>query len=140
MSSRLAAKAAKILLASTHSPAGVSPQDRMIDLLAGTAEPDSSDAHNQLVEDMIRIFESQRLISLTDIFGLVDHLEGLAKGEKVNAALINKTAARISEIQLPRAALSGLEKNALSFGYWSERHIEAAEKAESSGHDRSRRY
>ena len=118
----------KVLLAATHSPAGVSPQDRMIDLLAGTAASDSSDSHNQLVEDMIRIFESQRLISLTDIFGLVDHLEGLAKGEKVNASLINKTAARISEIQLPRAALSGLEKNALSFGYWSERHIEAQRK------------
>jgi hypothetical protein len=118
----------KVLLASTHSAAGVSPQDRMIDLLAGTAQADTSDTHNQLVEDMIRIFESQRLISLTDIFGLVDHLEGLAKGEKVNAALINKTAGRISEIQLPRAALSGMEKNALSFGYWSERHIEAQRK------------
>jgi hypothetical protein len=118
----------KVLLAATHSPAGVSAQDRMVDLLAGTAVSDSSDSHNQLVEDMIRIFESQRLISLTDIFGLVDHLEGLSKGEKVNASLINKTAARISEIQLPRAALSGLEKNALSFGYWSERHIEAQRK------------
>ena len=118
----------KILLASTHSAPGVSPQDRMIDLLAGTAEADMSDAHNQLVEDMIRIFESQRLISLTDIFGLVDHLEGAAKGEKANSPLIAKTAARISEIQLPRAALSGLEKNALSFGYWSERHIEAQRK------------
>jgi hypothetical protein len=118
----------KILLASTHSPAGASPQDRMVDLLAGTAAADTSDAHNQLVEDMIRIFESQRLISLTDIFSLVDHLESLAKGEKVNSALITKTAARIAEIQLPRAALSGLEKNALSFGYWSERHIEAQRK------------
>jgi hypothetical protein len=119
----------KVLLASTHSPAGASPQDRMIDLLAGTAaESDNSDAHTQLVEDMIRIFESQRLISLTDIFSLVDHLEGIAKGEKTNSALITKTAARISEIQLPRAALSGLEKNALSFGYWSERHIEAQRK------------
>jgi hypothetical protein len=118
----------KVLLAATHSQAGASPQDRMIDLLAGTALPDSSDAHNQLVEDMIRIFESQRLISLTDIFGLVDHLESLSKGEKLNASLINKTAARISEIQLPRASLSGQEKNALSFGYWSERHIEAQRK------------
>jgi hypothetical protein len=118
----------KTLLAATHSPAGASPQDRMIDLLAGTSESDNSDAHNQLVEDMIRIFETQRLISLTDIFGLVDQLEGLAKGEKVNAALVNKTAARISEIQLPRVALSGAEKNALSFGYWSERHVEAQRK------------
>src|SRR6202023_4264385 len=102
--------------------------DRMIDLLAGASLPDNSDAHTQLVEDMIRIFESQRLISLATIFELVDHLESLAKGEKVNSALITKTAARIAEIQLPRAALSGLEKNALSFGYWSERHIEAQRK------------
>ena len=83
----------KMLLAATQSPAGVSPQDRMIDLLAGTAQPDSSDAHNQLVEDMIRIFEAQRLISLSTIFDLVDHLESVAKGEKVNTALITKTAA-----------------------------------------------
>ena len=118
----------KTLLAITQSPAGVSPQDRMIDLLAGTSQPDNSDAHTQLVEDMIRIFESQRLISLADIFGLVDHLEGLAKGEKVNSALITKTASRIAEIQLPRTPLSGLERNALSFGYWTEKHIELQRK------------
>ena len=86
----------------------------MLDLLAGTALPDTSDAHNQLVEDMIRIFEAQRLISLSSIFDLVDQLESLAKGEKVNNALINKTAARISEIQLPRDSLSGSERNTLS--------------------------
>jgi hypothetical protein len=118
----------KTLLAATKSPSGVSAQDRMIDLLAGTGEADTSDAHTQLVEDMIRIFESQRLISLATIFELVDDLEGLAKGEKVNSALINKTAARIAEIQLPRAALSSIEKNTLSFGYWSEKHIEMQRK------------
>jgi hypothetical protein len=116
------------LLAATNSPTGVSAQDRMLDLLAGTAQSDVSDAHNQLVEDMIRIFEAQRLISLTSIFDLVDHLEGLAKGEKVNSALITKTAARISEIQLPRSSLSGAESNSLSFGYWPEKHIEAERK------------
>jgi hypothetical protein len=118
----------KALLAATQSPSGVSPQDRMIDLLAGTSQSDGSDAHTQLVEDMIRIFESQRLISLATIFELVDNLESLGKGEKVNTALITKTASRIAEIQLPRATLSGAEKNALSFGYWSEKHIEAQRK------------
>ncbi|HUA18029.1 MAG TPA: hypothetical protein VMB25_04735 [Bryobacteraceae bacterium] len=116
------------LLAATQSPAGISAQDRMVDLLAGTALADTSDTHNQLVEDMIRIFEAQRLISLSSIFDLVDQLESLGKGEKVNSALITKTAARISEIQLPRSALSGTERNALSFGYWPERHIEAERK------------
>jgi hypothetical protein len=116
------------LLAATHSPALMSPQDRMLDLLAGTSQPDSSDAHTQLIEDMIRIFEAQRLISLASIFDLVDQLESLAKGEKVNNALINKTAARISEIQLPQSPLSGQEKNILSFGYWPEKHIETERK------------
>ena len=106
------------LLAAANSPAGGSPQDRMLDLLAGTSLPDTSDTHNQLVEYMIRIFEAQRLISLSSIFDLVDQLESVAKGEKANNALITKTAARISEIQLPRNSLTGPERNALSFGYW----------------------
>ncbi len=116
------------LLAATNTPAGMAAQDRMLDLLAGTAQSDTSDAHNQLVEDMIRIFEAQRLISLTSIFDLVDHLEGIAKGQKVNSALITKTAARIAEIQLPRNSLSSPENNSLSFGYWPEKHIEAERK------------
>lgn len=118
----------RILLTATASPAGVSPQDRMIDLLAGAADPSDADAHTQLVEEMIRIFEAQRLISLKTIFDLSDHLEAVAKGGKPDPALIAKTAARISEIQLPRTDLSGAEKNALAFGYWSEKHIENQRK------------
>ena len=118
----------KVLLAAAQSPADAPPQDRVIDLLAGASSSDTSDTRTQLVEDMIRIFESQRLISLSTIFDLVDNLERVAKGEKANTALINKTAGRIAEIQLPRASLSGAEKNALSFGYWAERHIEAQRK------------
>jgi hypothetical protein len=37
---------------------------------------------------------------------------------------VNRLSSRISEIQLPRSALSGVEKNALAFGYWTEKHIE----------------
>ncbi|HEX5228765.1 MAG TPA: hypothetical protein VFW44_13695, partial [Bryobacteraceae bacterium] len=118
----------RALLAATNSPSGVSAQDRMIDLLAGAAETSDSDAHTQLVEDMIRIFEAQRLISIQTIFDLSDQLEAVAKGSKADQALITKTAARISEIQLPRTNLSGAEKNALAFGYWAERHIENQRK------------
>jgi len=116
------------LLAAAKSPEGAPAQDRMIDLLAGIAPSDNSDAHNQLVENMIQIFEAQRLVSLSSIFELVDHLEAVAKGAKANNALIAKTASRISEVQLPRSSLSSAEKNTLSFGYWSERHIEAERK------------
>jgi len=116
-----------ILLAATHSPATVAPQDRMMDLLAGT-NGEGSEAQTQVVEEMIRIFEAQRLISLTSLFELVDNLERVAKGEKANMTLVNKTAGRIAEIQLPRASLSSVEKNSLSFGFWSEKHIETQRK------------
>ncbi|MEO7143813.1 MAG: hypothetical protein ABI165_09965, partial [Bryobacteraceae bacterium] len=116
------------LLAAANSPAGGSAQDRAMDLLAGTGPGGDSEAHTQVVEEMIRIFESQRLVSLDTLFQLADNLESVAKGEKLNNALVAKLASRISAIQLPRSALTGAEKNSLSFGYWTERHIDAQRK------------
>jgi hypothetical protein len=116
--------ATKILLKATHLPEDASPQDRMVDLLAGSARPSDSDSHRQVVQNMIQIFEAQRLISLKTIFDLADNLENVTKGERVNSALMAKLASKIAEIQLPRAALSTVEKNALAFGYWTERHVE----------------
>jgi len=79
------------------------------------------------LQDMIRIFESQKLISLTTLFDLADNLESVARGEKLNTALTAKLAARISEIQLPRNSLSS-ERTSLSFGYWSDRHVDGERK------------
>ena len=118
----------KILMGATHAPQGASAQDWIVDLLAGAAKPGESDVQTQMVQDMIRVFEAQRLVSLTTIFDLVDNLEGVSRGEKTNPALIAKAAARIGEINLPRGSLSTVEKNALAFGYWSEKHIEAQRK------------
>jgi len=118
----------RILLKATHSPEKISPQDRMIDLLAGTAADDGSDAHQQVIEDMIRIFEAQKLVSLTTLFDLADNLESVSRGEKLNTALAAKLASRISDIQLPRNTLTSNEKNSLSFGYWTDRHVEAQRK------------
>ncbi len=117
----------KTLLAAAHSPGNVSPQDRMMDLVAGGVS-DNSDAHQQVIEDMIRIFEAQKLISLETLFELADNLESVSRGEKLNTALAAKLASRISEIQLPRSQLTGAEKNSLSYGYWTDRHIEAQRK------------
>jgi hypothetical protein len=118
----------RLLLKATHSPANVSAQDRMIDLLAGAAPAEASDTHQQMIEDMIRVFEAQRLASLSDLFDLADNLDGVGKGEKLNTQLTQKLAARISEIQLPRSAMSGMEKNSLAFGYWTEKHIDSQRK------------
>jgi hypothetical protein len=115
----------RLLLKATRSPEKVSPQDRMIDLLAGTAREDSSDTHQQMIEEMIRVFEAQRLVSLSTLFELADNLDSVSRGEKLNTALAGRLASRISEVQLPRTSITGEEKSALAFGYWTERHIDA---------------
>ena len=114
----------RLLLKATHSLPGASPQDRVIDLLAGTSADNSSDTHQQMIEDMIRIFEAQRLVSLSTLFDLADNLDSVGRGEKLNTALAGRLASRISEVQLPRTSITGEEKSALSFGYWTERHID----------------
>jgi hypothetical protein len=102
------------------------PQARMLDLMAGN--PADPDIHDQMLQDLMRILEAQRTVSLDTLFQLADHIEAVAKGEKLDPKLVNKLASRISEIQLPRASLSSQEKNSLSFGYWTERHLDAERK------------
>jgi hypothetical protein len=118
----------KLLLAATGSTSNAPPQERLIDLLAGAANPSDVDSHTQIVEEMVRILEAQRIVSLNDLFGMADHLDRLARGEKLDTALVNRLAGRIGEIQLPRASLSAVEKNSLSFGYWTEKHVDAERK------------
>jgi hypothetical protein len=122
----------QLLLKATHSPAKMNPQDRLIDLLAGDLlagdAGNSSEVHTRMIQDMIRIFEAQRLVALNTLFDLADNLDSVGRGEKLNTTLAGKLATRISEIQLPRGSLSEQERNALAFGYWTERHIDAQRK------------
>ncbi len=118
----------KVLLKAARTPDSADVQERMIDLLAGAAEPDDRDSHDEVVQEMTRIFEAQRLISLKTLFDLADHLDSLSRGEKLNTALVSRLASRIAEIQLPRAALSSIEKNSFAFGYWTERHVDSQRK------------
>ena len=116
------------LLKAAQTPDGVNIQDRMVDLLAGSAKTEDVETQTQLVQDMIRVIEAQRLVSLKALGDLAAHLESLSKGGKLDPSIIQRVSGRLSEIQLPRAGLSGVEKNALIFGYWSERHIENQRK------------
>ncbi|MGE5568533.1 MAG: tetratricopeptide repeat protein [Rhodospirillales bacterium] len=117
-----------VLLKATGAPETATPQERIVDLLVGTASTDDSESQNYKVQEMIRIFEAQRLVSLNVLFGIADNLERIPQGEKLNTALVNRLASRISEIQSPRSGLSNLERNAYSFGYWAERHLESERK------------
>ncbi len=114
----------RAMLAAAKTPKDLSVQDAVLDLLAGAVNSPDSETHTLVVQDMIRVFESQRLISLQTLFDLADNLERVGTGEKFKPELVNKLAARISEVQLPRSAMSSTEKNALGYGYWTEKHIE----------------
>lgn len=103
-------------------------QDKLIDLLAGTASTTDEESLNRMRSSMLRVFEAQRLVSLKVIFDLADHLESLSKGEKLNTALLNRLASRVSDLNLPKASLSSTERNSFSFGYWSERHLDVQRK------------
>jgi len=120
------------LLDAANANKNLNYQERMLDLLAGVSGQ-TEESHTILMRDMIRVFESQRLISLQTIFELDDNLQAVAKGGKLDVGLAKKLATRISEVQLPRAALSSQERNNLSFGYWTEKHIDSQRKMNLAG-------
>lgn len=119
----------RLLLKGTHSPSNLPVQDRMIDLLAGISAPKTnSDTQQRMIQDVIRVFEAQRLVSLTTLIDLADNLDSVSRGEKLNTALAGRLATRITEVQLPRTAITGEEKSALAYGYWTERHVDGQRK------------
>ena len=119
----------KLLLAAAPAKGtpAAQPQERMVELLSG-ADSGDAEARDQMAQEMNRVLDAQRIISLDTLFQIADHLESMGKGEKLNTALVNKLAARIAEIPLPRASLTANEKNAMGFGYWTDRHIEVERK------------
>jgi hypothetical protein len=120
----------KVLL-DAASGGGADPADeqgRVLQLLAGSTGTNDSEAEAQVVHELQRVLDAQHIIALDTLFQLADNLESVAKGGKLNAQLAARLASRISEISLPRAPLSSAEKNAMAFGYWTDRHIDAERK------------
>jgi hypothetical protein len=114
----------RALLSATGSAPDVSPQDRLIDLLAGSPGPAEGGAHDRMVERLNSLFNQQRLVSIKTIFDLADHLERVSRGEAFNVAMANRLAASISEVRLPRSTLSSVEANSFAQGHWVEKHIQ----------------
>jgi len=117
-----------LMAAAGPSTDSTDAQPRILQLLAGSVNTKDSDSESQVVLEMQHVLDAQHILSIDTLFQLADNLEGVAKGEKLNAQLAAKLASKISEISLPRAPLSGAEKNALAFGYWTEKHIDAERK------------
>jgi len=105
-----------------------SMQDRMLALLAGGPRPDDSESRAELVQQEQRIFEAQKLLPIDLLFELADNLQAVAKGEKLDAKLASRLAARVADIDLPRNSMSGAEKNAMAFGYYVDRHVDDERK------------
>jgi hypothetical protein len=103
-------------------PAGASEQDYVIDLLAGAASPSDAETHQLVIQDLIRYFEAQRLSPLDDIFALASELDSMDSGGGADSAVVNRVMTRLEDIQGPREGLTAVERSALAFGYWSERH------------------
>ena len=103
-------------------------QERVLGLLAGGAKLDDSESRITLVQEEQRVFEAQKLLPADLIFELADNLEAVSKGEKLNAQLAARMAARVADIQLPRNAMTGAEKNAMAFGYFVDKHIDEERK------------
>jgi hypothetical protein len=116
------------LLVKTANAGSASVQDRLLGLLAGGVRLDDSESRATLVTDEQHIFDAQKLLPVDLIFELADNLEGVSKGEKLNAQLASRMAARVADIQLPRNSMTGIEKNAMAFGYFVDKHIDEERK------------
>jgi hypothetical protein len=115
----------ELLLKAAPTRPGAAAQSRLMDLLAGVAGPEEAEAHEEVVASMAAYFDAQRLVSLDLLFGLADHLDALARGEKLDSALVARLASKIAEVESPRAELTAAEKNSLTLGYWTDHHLES---------------
>ncbi len=116
------------LLAGSGWSKGSSTQDHLLRMLAGSENTPDVETRQTLIDEMRRIIRAQKLIPLDDILDLANHLEELAGGEELNTALLNRISTRIEELRPYREGLSAVERNAISFGYYAERHLQAQRK------------
>ena len=116
------------LLSACGVAAGANPQEKLLDLLGGSLTPSDPDTHAILVTDLDRVFEAQKLVSLKTLFDLDDQLARMAKGEKVDAAAFNRLAVKVTDLNLPKPALSNAERLSSAFGYWVDHHIDGERK------------
>jgi len=116
------------LLAAAGVPAGSNPQESLMGLLAGALKTEDQETHQAVIADMQRAFEAQKLISLKSLFDLAAQAEAAARGDKSKTVQLGRLATRISDLNLPKASLSSQERTSLSYGYWSERHIDMQRK------------
>lgn len=117
-------KGVELLLAATGGADATDPHAHLVRLLAGTRDSQSSEVLDRQVQGINAIIDAQRLMTITEVFALADQMRGAASGGTIDTALVNRLTAKINRIQSIRSSLSTEEKNALSFGRFTEDHID----------------
>ena len=115
----------ELLLKATGTKERAAPQQRLLDLLAGGTGAADAELQGEMVAGMLSYLEVQKLVPLDLLFEAADQTASLARGDKLNTLLASRLAARVAEIESPRSPLTSAEKNSLSFGYWTQRHIDS---------------
>src|ERR1035438_3901413 len=71
---------------------------------------------------------AQHQVSLGNLFQVSDVLESGQRPDKAASAQMAKLAGRIAAAPLARAPLTVVERNAMGFGFWSGKHLDAERK------------
>jgi hypothetical protein len=115
----------QVLLRAAHAPAAGLAQDRMVDLLVGRPRMNSDNPGP--AENFLHVLDAQRLIPLDQIYAIADALNS-GTGVKKALTPVENELLRFEEAESLRNSLSSEERNLLSLGYWSERHINQERK------------
>jgi hypothetical protein len=115
----------QVLLTAAHAPNTGLAQDRLVDLLVGRPRVNSD--RTGPAENFLRVLDAQRLIPLDQIYAIADAFTS-GTGIKKALAPVENALLRFEETQSLRNSLSSEERNLLSLGYWSERHISQERK------------
>lgn len=116
-----------VLLAAADAPKGEARQEELVELLVGKVRTAEGEHLPSPAENLLRVFDAQRLVSMDALFTAADRLAKGAADAKTFKG-INEQLSRLEETQSLRGSLSGEERNSLAVGYWSDRHIEQERK------------
>ncbi|MGA8149704.1 MAG: hypothetical protein WB952_01910 [Terriglobales bacterium] len=114
---------AELLRASTGKPSA--SEDEVLDLLAGPPQgtPEGKRMHQELVDRMRSVLDSQRLVSLDTLLSLGSGLNEMASGKELGDTLI-PLAGELREFEMPRPIFTSSERTQWAAGIYNNRHTE----------------
>jgi hypothetical protein len=114
-----------LLLSMRLQATGSSRQEQLVEYLVGKLHSADSSAPFSPAENFLRVFDTQRLVSLDNLFVLGDRKGNL---DAKTLKSINAQIERVTEAESARGSLSSEERNSFAVGYWSTRHVDQERK------------